>query len=393
MTGTTSQASSSSVDLYDQDRYSIPDDELSSDGSSVISSEEDNAADTMDIDATQASSRKTTVIAKRHKLTKSPLKKIFDPHLHGMELLHGQSMADVKQACEQLVDEASSDTTSSSYRRRVPLTTFTSVEDDHFGDPFPKNINDVMTVSTFNAEKLTSRRPRHTSSLKQATTSSRNVDIAKKSTHTKPTPKFDQPTVGGTTPEIMSSVPPQLTNPVLPSFTTSRELTSTTFFTYRAQLTFGLPTPSDGVNVAKYFRRWIYSSSESIDHFALVPYEDEKGIQISSLDQVPDDNSDFYSIYYHNHRVLNHGNLTGMVQFQCSTPWARLKSPNHPFFNWLHLNKVYLNQTKFKTSSLVPCGFLLGAHPGHMRRDEAESELGLSLGFPSSDELPFQLSS
>jgi hypothetical protein len=82
-----------------------------------------------------------------------------------------------------------------------------------------------------------------------------------------------------------------------------------------------------------------------------------------------------------------------MVAFQCSTPWARLKSPTHPFFNWLRLNKVFLNQTKFKASSLVPCGFLLGAHPGHLRRDEAEDELRISLGFSLDEELPFQLSS
>jgi hypothetical protein len=91
--------------------------------------------------------------------------------------------------------------------------------------------------------------------------------------------------------------------------------------------------------------------------------------------------------------VLNHGNLTGMVAFQCSTPWARLKSPNHPFFNWLRINKVFINQTKFKASSLVPCGFLLGAHPGHLRRDVAEDELRVSLGYPIEEELPFQLSS
>jgi hypothetical protein len=80
-----------------------------------------------------------------------------------------------------------------------------------------------------------------------------------------------------------------------------------------------------------------------------------------------------------------------MVNFQCSTPWARLKSPNHPFFNWLHLNKVFLNQTIFKASSLVPCGFLLGAHPGHLRKDEAEDELRISLGYSLEEELPFQL--
>ncbi len=144
--------------------------------------------------------------------------------------------------------------------------------------------------------------------------------------------------------------------------------------------------------MAKYISRWIYSAAESIDNFTLLPYEDEKGQQISSIEQVLEDNPSFYSTYYHNHRVLNHGNLSGMVNFQCSTPWAGLKSPNHPFFNWLRLNKVFLNQTKFKASSLVPCGFLLGAHPGHLRRDEAEDELRISLGYSLEEELPFQLS-
>jgi hypothetical protein len=54
---------------------------------------------------------------------------------------------------------------------------------------------------------------------------------------------------------------------------------------------------------------------------------------------------------------------------------------------------VFLNQTKFKASSLVPCGFLLGAHPGHLRRAEAEDELRVSLGYALDEELPFQLSS
>jgi hypothetical protein len=144
--------------------------------------------------------------------------------------------------------------------------------------------------------------------------------------------------------------------------------------------------------VAKYFRPWVFSASESINNFSLPPYEDDKGQQISHLDQVPEESKEFYSMYYHNHRVLTHGNLTGMIAFQCSNPWAKLKSPNHPFFQWLRLNKVFLNQTKFKTSSLVPCGFLLGAHPGHLRRDEAEDELRISLGFPIDEELPFQLS-
>jgi hypothetical protein len=188
------------------------------------------------------------------------------------------------------------------------------------------------------------------------------------------------------------STPSHVTTHVLPTEKVNPESASTVFYTYRAQLTFGLSPSPSGVNVAQYFRRWIFSSCASIDNFSLLPYDDEKGQQVNTIDQVPDENKDFYLSYYHNHRVLHQGNLTGMVAFQCSTPWAQLKSPNHPYFAWLKMNKVFINQTKFTTSSLVPCGFLLGAHPGHFRRDEAESELRVSLGYQNEDEVPFQLS-
>lgn len=110
------------------------------------------------------------------------------------------------------------------------------------------------------------------------------------------------------------------------------------------------------------------------------------------MDQLPDNTPDFYSLFYHNHRVLSSGNLTGMVQFQCSLPWSAIKLPTGKFFRWLVVNKVFINYTKFKTSTLVPCGFLHGAHPGFLCHDEAELELCQSLHI-SPDKLPFQLSS
>ncbi len=79
-----------------------------------------------------------------------------------------------------------------------------------------------------------------------------------------------------------------------------------------------------------------------------------------------------------------------MVCFQSSTPWPKLTSFNSSYFGWLRTNNVYLNQTKFKTSTLVPCGFLVGAHPGFLCCDEAESELYTHL-MTDSDNLPFQL--
>jgi hypothetical protein len=53
---------------------------------------------------------------------------------------------------------------------------------------------------------------------------------------------------------------------------------------------------------------------------------------------------------------------------------------------------VFLQYTKFQMDTLVVCGFLVGAHPGHLRRDEAEEELHGSRGLDFVD-LKFQLSS
>lgn len=184
----------------------------------------------------------------------------------------------------------------------------------------------------------------------------------------------------------------QLEQPALPEL--DRQITPTvTFYTYRAQLTFGLKTSKDGVNVAEHFRSWFKATSAAVPNFSLLPYDEgEKGLQITSLQQIPVDNPSFYTEYYFNHRVLNHGNLTGMVHFQCSVPWAKLKGYNSSYFGWLRTSNVYLNQTKFKTSTLVACGFLVGAHPGYLRRDEAEDELRLSLKL-SDEDISFQLSS
>jgi hypothetical protein len=96
--------------------------------------------------------------------------------------------------------------------------------------------------------------------------------------------------------------------------------------------------------------------------------------------------------YYGNHRSLLHGNLTGMVHFQTSTSWQSIKAFRSRYFVWLTDNRVFINYTKFKTDTLVPCGFLVGAHPGHFRRNEAEEEFSASLGLDPG-EIPFQLSS
>jgi hypothetical protein len=163
-----------------------------------------------------------------------------------------------------------------------------------------------------------------------------------------------------------------------------------TFYTIRAQLTFGLDPGKGGVNVPALFLNWIQNTSKCIPDFSLLPFDDEKGQQITDPKQAPDENPTFYSQYYSNHRVLQHGNLTGIVHFRCSVPWSKIKYSKGEYFQWLHHQKVYLNQMTFKTDTLVACGFLVGAHPGHLRRDEAEQELQASLQ-TTPEELPFQL--
>jgi hypothetical protein len=129
-----------------------------------------------------------------------------------------------------------------------------------------------------------------------------------------------------------------------------------------------------------------------LPNFSLLPFETSSGQQITSPEQITERGQEFYTQYYYNHRVLAHGNLTGMVQFQTSTPWSSIKGFRSKYFAWMRENKVFLNYTKFKMETLVPTDFLVGAHPGHLHCDEAEVELRCSLGL-SEGELSFQITS
>jgi hypothetical protein len=149
--------------------------------------------------------------------------------------------------------------------------------------------------------------------------------------------------------------------------------TEQTIFTFRAQLTFGLNTGRT-VAVSASFRDWVKNTAKNVPNFGLLPFDDEKGQVIATPEQVPDENYSFYKEYYHNHRILRSGNLTGMVHFRCSISWTKIKRMQDDYSQWLHWNKVYLNMAKFKCDTLVVCGFLVGAHPGHLRREDTEQE-------------------
>jgi hypothetical protein len=97
-------------------------------------------------------------------------------------------------------------------------------------------------------------------------------------------------------------------------------------------------------------------------------------------------------MYYNNHRVLQHGNLTGMKSFTCSMPRTEIMKSISSFFQWMRKCKVFLNQTKFKANTLLSCGFLHGVHPGYLQRDEAEKELDMCLNKHHDTPINFQLS-
>lgn len=67
------------------------------------------------------------------------------------------------------------------------------------------------------------------------------------------------------------------------------------FYTIRAQLTFGLDPGKGGVNVLVLFWNWIQNTSKCIPDFSLLPFDDEKGQQITDPKQAPDENPTFYS--------------------------------------------------------------------------------------------------
>jgi hypothetical protein len=449
MPHSTPSDNSSMPHFQDQDEYSIPDDDLRSDSSSRIACDSTVSSTSMAEDTPEQTKKLvpsssiegvphdepnqqwTTHTTRRQQAAakKPKTAKVIDVDDHYINQMRDTTYLKLRETSiedmtEALTSHEMKNTSPSSDHHPSTININASDDDVLTGDTEDADIEDLTGVGTNRDPSATSLTSKRTYKLQYAhelrrggltdadKQSSQNLNTDGRlnsngapSDRTLSSPSKTQPKVTFSIP-IPADKRQASPGPIDAVFNTTKltrtqilptnpppETTPTTFYTYRAQLTFGLPQSADGVNVAKYFRRWIFSSCESIDHFTLVPYEDEKGQQITSLDQVPEDNMDFYSNYYHNHRVLTHGNLTGMVSFQCSTPWTRLKSPNHPFFNWLRLNKVFLNQTKFKTSSLVPCGFLLGAHPGHLRRDEAEAELRVSLGFDSDEELTFQLSS
>jgi len=94
------------------------------------------------------------------------------------------------------------------------------------------------------------------------------------------------------------------------------------------------------------FREWVNNTKLCIPDFELLPFVEEKGQVVTTFDQVPDDNPIFFKDYYYNHRILNHGNLTGMVHFRCTVSWNKVKRVKKPYFQWLHKTSDYFTNAE-----------------------------------------------
>jgi hypothetical protein len=246
------------------------------------------------------------------------------------------------------------------------------------------------TQSTTSSDVLETAVPPTADQIKQPDTPTQSVTQLSLASYTA--------TTSGTFQTVASTTQNTSHTPSTPSQTASKSTVTTTrpkstlhLHTFRAQLTFGLK-PSQKVNVADLFTSWIDASLKLLSDFALLPFEDDVSDTITSIEHIARGDPDFFMKYYGNQRSLIHGNLTGMVHFQTSTSWQSIKAFRSRYFAWLTNNRVFINYTKFKTETLVPCGFLVGAHPGHFRRKEAEEEILASLGLDPG-ELSFQLSS
>jgi hypothetical protein len=106
----------------------------------------------------------------------------------------------------------------------------------------------------------------------------------------------------GTTPtKLVDPAPPSILANMVPPSSEAQEIQNTTF-TFRAQLMRGLE-PGTQIHLPTLFHEWFENTSKYISGFALLPFDDEKGQEIITSDQVPDENPNFYSDYYYNHRV------------------------------------------------------------------------------------------
>mmetsp|Transcript_21349 Transcript_21349/g.30539 ORF Transcript_21349/g.30539 Transcript_21349/m.30539 type:complete len:614 (+) Transcript_21349:3-1844(+) len=176
-------------------------------------------------------------------------------------------------------------------------------------------------------------------------------------------------------------------------------LTSLQTYTYLAELQFNKPLSEKGLkkDTSKEYSipiclgQWIKRTREATaESLILHPYREETGGNpITHEDQIPNDDGDAISQYYHNHRVESNGILKGMIRFTTVIPWVDLKNARSKYFKWMFANKVYMRHTSFDADNVVLLGYLLGKHLDAARLVDVTKELNERLDL--KDGMAFQV--
>ena len=176
------------------------------------------------------------------------------------------------------------------------------------------------------------------------------------------------------------------------------EMVSTKMYTFIAEIQFNTPISEKGLkmdNSKEYsiptcFGQWIKRTRTVSPSIIIQPYRQESGGNpITHEDQLPQEDIEGISLYFHNHRVERNGILKGMVRFSITEPWVSLKNQRSPYFKWLANNRIYLRHTSFDADTIVLVGFLPGVHPDAARLLDLTNELSERLNLPAG--IDFQL--
>lgn len=181
--------------------------------------------------------------------------------------------------------------------------------------------------------------------------------------------------ISNTTPSVLKLLPEK----------DQPKLTSLQTYNYIAELHFNVPLSEKGLkqdtskeySIPTCLRQWIKRTREaSAESLILLPYRDEMGGNpITHEDQIPNDDGEAISQYYHNHRVESNGVLKGMIRFTTVVPWVELKNARSKYFKWMLANKVYMRHTSFDADTVVLLGYLHGIHPDAARLVDITKEL------------------
>jgi hypothetical protein len=94
----------------------------------------------------------------------------------------------------------------------------------------------------------------------------------------------------------------------------------------------------------------------------------------------------FFNNHYFNHRVLQHGNLTGMVHFQTTSPWAPIKITKGTYFQWHMKFSLTIPNSRLIHWFLVAS--LLARTLGTLAMMRQRKNYMAVLGYPKMNSLP-----